>query len=220
MQAQFELPANHRDLYLQFASVAKLHEKLFPGRGADDTEELVHSRFEVPLGWIGPALKNTRRCPTSLKHFFRENKTLCQNTFQTLSLDAQLARKELVHQTGLQQIQEYLCHASLGIVKPGAPPQQFHPDWDHDGPPFSHWTLALNLTNIPNQGTTEFGSTSDSCTLYQGSYIWQGHAVHRGGANLSEDTRVILFLIFLHTAHPKANPDKDDNNPHNNAIPP
>ena len=212
-----DLPQAHKDVYIQFADLAQQHEKLFQGRGADHSPLHFYSRFEVSLGWIQQALQSVRRCPASLKPFFQQHKPLCDSLLQTLREDIQQARQEVIRRTGLPQIQHYLCHASLGIIKSGAPPQQFHPDWDQDGPPFSHWTLALPITNFPDQGTTEFGSSEDSVISYAGSYIWQGHAVHRGGENLSQHTRIMLFLIFLHAQHPSANPNKDDNLPFNSA---
>jgi hypothetical protein len=213
-----DLKAEHKDLYIQFAGIALQHETLFTARGVDHSPELFYTRIEVPLGWIPLALRSVRRCPASLKTFFKQNKFLCNAILQTLREDVQQARQEVIRRTGLPQIQQYLCHASLGIIKSGAPPQQFHPDWDQDGPPFSQWTLALPITNFPDQGSTEFGSSENAVISYKGSYIWQGHAMHRGGENLSQHTRIVLFLVFLHTEHPSANPSKDDNNPFNNAI--
>jgi hypothetical protein len=153
-----------------------------------------------------------------LKKFFQQHNSLCRSLLQTLREDIPEARQEVIRQTGLPQIEHYLCFASLGIIKSCAPPQQFHQDWDQLGPPFSYWTFALPITNFPDQGSTEFGSSAASVMSYQGSYIWQGHALHRGGENRSQHTRVVLFLTFLHTQHPSANPNKDDNNPFNNAI--
>ena len=217
LKAAMDIPKPEKNQYHQFSQIAFQHKDRFPDRRCGGAA----ARIGVPLGWIGQAMKPGSSCPPSLKRLYQQNQALCDAIFHNMSQHVQQARLEIITKTGLLQIQDYLCHVSMGIIESGAEAQPVHTDWDQLGPPNSYWTLALPITTIPNQGTTEFSSrNSKFFTSYKGSYIWQGHARHRGGANQSNGTRVVVFFVFIHKEHPFASPEKDDNNPHNHAIMP
>ena len=217
LHANLQLEQSHITAYLSFSNLTLQHDRLFTARG---NKKQPWSRIEVPLGWIGPAIQSDLPSSHPFKHLWTQHSAQFTTLFEILQLDAQKARQELMSKTALPNIQQYLCHASIGIAKPKSPAQLLHQDWDSAGPPHSYWSLAVPITSHPNQGHTEFQLADNSFKTYPASYFWQGHAWHKGGPNKSQLHRVVLFFAFLHPQHPSANPDKDDNLPHKNAIPP
>ena len=79
---------------------------------------------------------------------------------------------------------------SVVVVEPGAKAQGNHRDKVGDT---DYWTVFIPMTKWPNQGTTLFpGGTEGSVDK---PYYFHGDVEHRGGANRSNKTRIVLCCV-------------------------